>query len=98
MKTSILKIIIFIFVIFSLIVFWQGLKKNNNYDTKRLIGTRISNFKLIGINSDNQYITEEDFKENKFTLVNFFASWCTPCRTEHKYLLNLSNKKMPIIF
>ena len=73
MKTSILKIIIFIFVIFSLIVFWQGLKKNNNYDTKRLIGTRISNFKLIGINSDNQYITEEDFKENKFTLVNFFA-------------------------
>ena len=97
MKTSILKIIIFIFVIFSLIVFWQGLKKNNNYDTKRLIGTRISNFKLIGINSDNQYITEEDFKENKFTLVNFFASWCAPCRTEHKYLLNLSNKKIKII-
>ena len=97
MKTSILKIIIFIFVIFSLIVFWQGLKKNNNYDTKRLIGTRISNFKLIGINSDNQYITEEDFKENKFTLVNFFAQWCTPCRTEHKYLLNLSNKKINLI-
>ena len=31
MKVSILKIIIFSFVIFCLFVFWQGLKKNNNF-------------------------------------------------------------------
>ena len=25
-----------------------------------------------------------------------FASWCAPCRTEHKYLLNLSNDNKEI--
>ncbi len=97
MKVSILKIIIFSLVIFSLFVFWQGLKKNNNYDTRSLIGARISNFQFTEINNDNKSISEKDLKNNKFTLINFFASWCAPCRTEHKYLLDLSNKKINII-
>ena len=40
MKINISKIIIFSFVIFSFI-FWQGLKKDNNYDTKNLIGSKL---------------------------------------------------------
>ena len=96
MKISISKIIIFSFVIFFLFIFWKGLKINNNYDTKSLIGKRISNFQLIKINNNNKYISEEDLKKNKYTLINFFASWCAPCRTEHKYLLNLSNEKKQI--
>ena len=97
MKINISKIIIFSLVIFSLFIFWQGLKKNNNYDTKNLIGSKISKFRLIEINNINQYISEENLKKNKFTLINFFASWCAPCRTEHKYLLNLSDKKINLI-
>jgi cytochrome c biogenesis protein CcmG/thiol:disulfide interchange protein DsbE len=90
MKISISKIIIFSFVIFFLSIFWLGLKKNNNYDTENVIGNKISNFQLTSI-YNNKLISEEDLKKNKFTLINFFASWCAPCRTEHKYLLNLSN-------
>ena len=97
MKVSILRLIIFSFVIFFIVVFWQGLKKNNNYDTKRLIGSKISNFQLTSMNSDNKYISEEDLKKNQFTLINFFASWCAPCRAEHKYLLSLPNKKIKLI-
>ena len=63
MKISISKIIIFSFVIFSLFVFWQGLKNNNNYDTKSLIGSRISNFQLIDINNNGKYISEENLKK-----------------------------------
>ena len=96
MKISISKIIIFSFVIFFLFIFWKGLKINNNYDTKSHIGKRISNFQLIKINNNNKYISEEDLKKNKYTLINFFASWCAPCRTEHKYLLNLSNENKQI--
>jgi len=96
MKINILKIVIFSFVIFSLLVFWQGLKKNNNYDTKNLIGSKISKFQLIEINNINQYISEENLRKNKFTLINFFASWCAPCRTEHKYLLSLASKNKDI--
>jgi len=91
MKINISKIIIFSFVIFFLSIFWLGLKKDNNYDTKNFIGNKISNFQLSSI-YNNDYISEEVLKKNKFTLINFFASWCAPCRTEHKYLINLSNK------
>ena len=99
MKISFSKIIIFSFIIFSLSIFWKALKIDNNYDTKSLIGKKISNFQLIKIDNENQYISEEDLKKNKYTLINFFASWCAPCRVEHKYLLNLSNesKKIKII-
>ena len=99
MKVSFSKIIIFSFVILLLLVFWKGLKINNNYDTQSLVGSRISNFQLSEVNINSQYISEEDLKNNNFTLINFFASWCAPCRTEHKYLVNLSkvNKKIKII-
>ncbi|MDA7606348.1 DsbE family thiol:disulfide interchange protein [Pelagibacteraceae bacterium] len=96
MKISISKITIFSFVIFFLLVFWRGLKINNNYDTKSLIGNKISNFQLIKIDDNNKYISHEDLKKNKYTLINFFASWCAPCRVEHKYLVNLSNEKKEI--
>ena len=96
MKISVSKIIIFIFVTFFLFIFWRGLQINNNYDTKSLLGNRISKFQLNEIDNSNQYISEEDLKNNKYTLINFFASWCAPCRTEHKYLLNLSNENKQI--
>ena len=96
MNINILKVIIFSFVIFLLSIFLLGLKINNNYDTKSLIGSQISNFQLAEINNDNQYISEEDLKKNKYTLINFFASWCAPCRAEHEYLLSLSSKNTKI--
>ena len=96
MKISTSKIIIFSFIIFSFLIFWQGLKKNNDYDTKNLIGNKISNFQLIDLNNEKKLITEEDLRKNEYTLINFFASWCSPCRIEHKYLLNLTNKNKDI--
>ena len=38
-------------------------------------------------------LIKRDLRENNFTLINFFASWCSPCRKEHKYLINLQKIK-----
>ena len=95
MKISISQIIAFSFVVFFLSILWLGLKNNNNYDTKSLIGNKISNFQLSSI-YNNEFISNQVLKENKFTLINFFASWCAPCRAEHKYLLSLSNQNKRI--
>ena len=59
MKNKFSKIIIFGFVISFLSIFWLGLKKDNSYNTKDLIGGKITNFQLRSIyNSD--LITEEN--------------------------------------
>ena len=38
-------------------------------------------------------ITTLGFSPYNFTIINFWASWCTPCRKEHKYLVKLSKNK-----
>ena len=95
MKINFFRIIAFCFVVFCLSVFWLGLKKNNYYDTKNLTGSKISKFELQSF-YDSDFISSEVLKENKFTLINFFASWCAPCRIEHKYLINLANENKKI--
>lgn len=44
------------------------------------------------INADEEL--EETIKNNEVTVVNFFASWCNPCRRETPLLNDFYNKKM----
>ena len=59
-------------------------------------GQIISGVKLEQL-SKNRLILDDDLKKNDFTLINFWASWCGPCRLEHPYLLKLKEKKNLIL-
>ena len=92
MRKNIIKLSIILLIIFIIGVFFIGLNKNSIYDTKDLVGQKITKIQLDHL-TDKRIITDDDLKKNDFTLINFWASWCAPCRDEHPILLKLSNEE-----
>ena len=90
-------ILISIFFVFIFSVFYLGLQNEQIYDTEDLVGKKITEVELDLFGKDGTFNTKE-ISNNQFTLLNFWASWCAPCRKEHKNLIQLSkNKNLKII-
>ena len=89
---KIIKSIIVLLFIFVLLVFYNSLYRETNYSTDYLVGNKLAKINLKSFD-DNKIYTSEDFKKSRYTLINFWASWCAPCRVEHPYLMQLSKEK-----
>jgi len=91
-KKTIFLFCIFIFIIIFFLLF-LGLNKSNLYSPKNIENIKIENFEGTEI-FENKKVNFYDILDNKgFTLLNIWASWCAPCREEHKFLLELSDLK-----
>ena len=88
---KIIKITIIFLLIFILGIFFLSLNKSSNYNTESLVGNKLSEIELVSFEDDSIF-TNDDFKKNSFTLINFWASWCAPCRIEHPQLMELSKE------
>jgi len=91
MSKKIIKLSILLFILFFIGVFFIGLNKSSIYDTRNLVGQKIKNIKLKHF-YEEKTITEKDISKNNYTLINFWASWCGPCRKEHEFLLKLNEE------
>ncbi len=87
-----IKFIVLIVLIFLLGVFFISLNKSTDYNTEHLIGNKLNKIKFESL-EHKKIFTEEDFKKNNYTLINFWASWCAPCRIEHPILIKLSKEQ-----
>ena len=89
---NLIKSITILLLIFILTIFYLSLNRSSNYDTKYLVGNKLTNIELESFDNSKIY-TNDDFKRNNFTLINFWASWCAPCRVEHPYLMKLAKEQ-----
>jgi len=89
---KIIKIIILLIFLFLIGIFYISLTRDTNYNTSSLINKETPEFKIISFDGSNVY-TRDDLKKNNYTLINFWASWCAPCKIEHPLLMKLSQKK-----
>ena len=89
---NIIKLITVFILVFILTIFYLSLNRSSNYDTKFLVGNKLADIELQSLQS-KEFFTNDDFKNNKYTLKNFWASWCAPCRIEHQFLMTLSKNE-----
>ena len=90
------KLLIILFLIFVISIFYISLNRDTSYNTSSLINKDIPEFKIISFDNSNFY-TRDDIKKNNYTLINFWASWCAPCKVEHPILMKLSQNKNLVI-
>ena len=80
-------------VIVLFFVLFLSLDKNNNYSTENIKNNEISDFSSLELVTNKKVVFSSVLNKSKFTILNIWASWCAPCRSEHHILLDLSKNK-----
>jgi len=93
MRKQLLKLP-FIFFSITLLIFFYLLivERNPSEVPSALLNKKIQKFEAKSLLKNSKFISSEEFGK-KIVLVNFFATWCKPCRDEHDYIKKISDEK-----
>ena len=83
-----------IFFLLILLIFFYLLIINRNPSElpSALLDKKVPKFETESLLKKEKFISSKKFG-NEIMLVNFFATWCKPCRDEHIYIERFSNEK-----
>ena len=90
-KILILPSIVF-FLILSIFFYLLTIERNPSEIPSNFLNKKVPTFEAESLFKNEKFISSNEFK-NEIILVNFFATWCKPCRDEHAYIKNFANEK-----
>ena len=84
----------FIFFLIILLVFFYLLiiERNPSEIPSALLNTKIQKFESQSLMYNEKFDSDKEFSD-EVVLVNFFATWCKPCRDEHVFIKKFSDEK-----
>ena len=93
MKIKIFPISLITVFLIIFFVFYKGLQNSNIYTPEIKSEIKIPNFQTKEFFSKEKINSDKIFMGSEYYLLNIWASWCVPCKEEHKFLINLSKKE-----
>ena len=87
----IIPIITFFFII-STFFYFLIIERDPSEVPSTLVKKKIPIFETTSLFEKQNFTSTNEFGYET-TIVNFFATWCIPCRMEHKYIKKLSSEK-----
>ena len=74
----------------------MALKNKDTNDQTNIQPKAFPTFVLNDLQTQ-QILTEKLFEQQKYTLLNIWASWCVVCKTEHPFLVELAEQGINIV-
>jgi len=90
-KISILPTLFFLSILL-VFLYLLSIERNPTEIPSQLINKKIPTFKTNYLLNEKKIFSSEIFKK-EIILVNFFATWCKPCRDEHVYIKSFANNE-----
>ena len=82
-----------IFLLILLIFFYLLIIDRNPSELPSiLLNKNVPKFETESLLKEKKFVSSDVFGE-EIKLVNFFATWCKPCRDEHNYVKKFSNQE-----
>ena len=93
MKKQLLIIPSILFVLILSTFFYLLIIERNPLELpSNLLDKNVPSFEAESLLKNENFISSKEFG-NEIILVNFFATWCGPCRDEHVYIKRYANEK-----
>ena len=97
MKNNIKFFLILFSVIIIFVIFLKGLELTNDYSNKNINSKIDFDFNAKKLLKNEEVNIKDLIDQHNLFIVNIWASWCVPCKDEHKYLMKLKKMNVNIV-
>ena len=90
-KLTLIPIIVFFGILLSFL-YLLIIDRDKSNIPSALLEKKVPKFETNSLINSSKFFSDKEIS-NQVTIVNFFATWCKPCRDEHKFIMMLSKKE-----